>query len=56
MTPPSSPEEWDVMDEKIRNEIHDFSSNLRDIRRARRQEAKEEDDDDNSDVDVHYEP
>ena len=49
-------EEWDVMDEKIRNEIHDFSSNLRDIRRARRQEAKEEDDDDNSDVDVHYEP
>jgi GTP-binding protein len=57
-------EDWDVMAEKIREEIHDFSSNQRDIRRARRQEAKNaamgdsdsSNDDDDDGVVVHYEP
>ena len=57
-------EDWDVMEEKIRDEIHHFSSNQRDIRRARRQETKNaiadnsdaNDGDDSDGVKVHYEP
>lgn len=51
---------WNVMDEKIRNEVHSYSSKQRDIRRERRADAKNNESLDNDDqddgVEVHYEP
>ncbi len=45
-------------DGQIRQEIHDFSTHQRELRKTRRLLRKEavEDDDDDSGVDVHYEP
>jgi len=55
--------EWDVMDEKIRNEVHHYSSKQRELRRERREETKhiasgDDDTDDIGDdgVEVHYKP
>jgi GTP-binding protein len=42
--------------DQIRQEVHDFSSAQRKIRRDRRQKMVEEGRDDDFDVDVHYEP
>ena len=42
--------------DQIRQEVHDFSSAQRKIRRDRRQKIVEEGRDDDFDVDVHYEP
>ncbi|MBL4682779.1 MAG: Obg family GTPase CgtA [Pseudomonadales bacterium] len=55
-------EDWDVMDEKIRNEVHHYSSKQRELRRERREETQKlrsvdiDAQDDDNDVEVHYEP
>ncbi len=45
-----------VVDDQIRQEVHDFSLRKREERRRRRFQQDDEDDDDDMDVEVHYEP
>ncbi len=43
-------------DQKIRQEVQEYSLAQRESRRTRRQKSKEADEDDDSDIEVHYEP